>query len=265
MTILEKICLRKRRNLAAAGANLPFPRREFAPEPAMAARVAETLGMVGEQFFLIAETKKASPSAGVIRENYDPVLLARGYRRAGARGISVLTEGPHFQGSLGHLKAVCSAVDLPVLRKDFILHPVQVDQAAQAGARMILLIAACLDDGELLYLHRYSEARGLLTLTEVHTAEERDRVAALGMPLVGINNRNLGTFEVRVETSLDLIQGLPRGLPVISESGIRTARDLERLGEAGFAGALVGGTLLAEENPQGALERLLAVGGDDEI
>ena len=254
--VLEKICQRKRRDLAEAGAVLPFPRREFAFEPKMADRAAETMRMVKEEFFLIAETKKASPSAGVIREDYDPVLLARSYQRGGARGISVLTEGPHFQGSLGHLEAVCSAVSLPVLRKDFILHPVQVDRAAGAGARLILLIAACLDDGDLLYLQRYAEARGLLALTEAHTAEERDRAVNLGLPLLGINNRDLTTFEVRLETSLELIQGLPPELPVISESGIGTAEDLERLGEAGFAGALVGEALLSEGNPQAALERL---------
>lgn len=257
ISILNTICLRKREDLLAAGAEFPFPRPEIETKGRDADRTEETLDWVKEEFFLLAEAKKASPSAGVLRKEYDPAALARGYRRAGARGISVLTEGPHFQGSLEHLEAVCAAVSLPVLRKDFILHPVQVDEAARAGAHLILLIAACLDDGELLYLHRYARSRGLLSLTEVHTAEERDRAQRLGMPLLGINNRNLATFEVSLETSLGLIEGIPSSLPVISESGIKTSEDLSRLKEAGFAGALVGGSLLSKTNPEEALERLI--------
>ncbi|PYU36566.1 MAG: indole-3-glycerol phosphate synthase TrpC [Acidobacteria bacterium] len=207
---------------------------------------------------VIAEIKKASPSAGVLRREFEPVSLARGFEQAGAAALSVLTEEENFQGALAHLRDARAAVSLPVLRKDFIVDPWQVWEARAANADSFLLIAAALDDatlGELLALGR---ELGMEALVEVHTAEELERVLAAGARIVGVNNRNLHTLEVRMETSLELGETIPEDRVAVSESGLRSAQDLRKLSAAGFDAFLIGESLMREPDPGAALERLIA-------
>jgi len=207
---------------------------------------------------VIAEIKKASPSAGVLRREFEPVSLARGFEQAGAAALSVLTEEENFQGALAHLRDARAAVGLPVLRKDFIVDPWQVWEARAANADSFLLIAAALDDatlGELLALGR---ELGMEALVEVHTAEELERVLAAGVRILGVNNRNLHTLEVRMETSLELAGMIPEDRVAVSESGLRSAEDLRKLRAAGFDAFLIGESLMREPDPGAALKRLIA-------
>ena len=212
---------------------------------------------------LIAEIKRASPSAGVIREDFDPVAIARRYEQAGADALSVLTDEQYFQGSLEILRAVRQAVGLPVLRKDFIIDESQVYQARAAGADAILLIAAALPAGTLLDLLILATELRMTTLIEVHDVEELLAVrSVVGFPhaaysLLGINNRNLATFEVSLETTLRLSGLVGEGVPVVSESGIRTPADVERLAKAGVKAILVGETLMRHEDVGEGIESLL--------
>ena len=207
---------------------------------------------------VIAEIKKASPSAGVLRSEFEPALLARGFEQAGAAALSVLTEEENFQGALAHLRDARAAVGLPVLRKDFIVEPWQVWEARAANADSFLLIAAALDDVGLAELLALGRELGMEALVEVHTAEELERVLAAGARIVGVNNRNLHTLEVRVETSLDLIGMIPEDRIAVSESGLRSAEDLRKLQAAGFDAFLIGESLMREAEPGAALTRLIA-------
>lgn len=205
---------------------------------------------------VIAEIKKASPSAGVLRREFDPVALARAFEQAGAAALSVLTEEENFQGALAHLRDARAAVSLPVLRKDFILDPWQVWEARAANADSFLLIAAALDDTTLAALLHLGRELGMEALVEVHTAQELERVLAAGARVVGVNNRNLHTLEVHVETSLDLIELIPDDRVAVSESGLRSAADLSKLRAAGFDAFLIGESLMREAEPGAALGRL---------
>jgi len=206
---------------------------------------------------VISELKKASPSAGVIREGFDAKTLALGFEAAGAAALSVLTEEDHFQGALAHLRDARAAVSLPVLRKDFIVDPWQVWEARAANADAFLLIVAALSRealGELLALGR---ELGMEPLVEVHTAEELDQALEAGARIVGVNNRNLHTLEVRVQTSFELIEAIPEDRIAVAESGLRTADDLARLRAAGFDAFLVGEHLMREADPGAGLRRML--------
>jgi indole-3-glycerol phosphate synthase len=205
---------------------------------------------------VIAEIKKASPSAGVLRREFDPVALARAFEQAGAAALSVLTEEENFQGALAHLRDARAAVSLPVLRKDFIVDPWQVWEARAANADSFLLMAAALSDATLAALLHLGRELGMEALVEVHTAEELERVLAAGARTVGVNNRNLHTLEVRVETSLDLIERIPDDRIAVSESGLRSAADLSKLRAAGFDAFLIGESLMREAEPGAALTRL---------
>ena len=243
-TILDKIIAAKRREVADARARLPeadLDRRLADAPPARDFRAA--LERPGE-VRVIAEVKKASPSAGVIRADFDPVAIARTYERHGADCVSVLTDGPFFQGSLSDLTAVRRAVGLPVLRKDFLVDPYQVLEARVAGADAVLLIAEILDTPTLKCLLRETRALGMQALVEVHEADHLRRVLDCGARLVGINNRNLKTFETRLEHTLDLAVRLPCDVCLVSESGIRTHEDVRRLQRAGVRAVLVGETLM---------------------
>lgn len=198
----------------------------------------------GDSIRLIAEVKRASPSAGTIREGVDPAEVARIYKSAGARAVSVLTDKPHFQGSLDDLRAVRGAVDLPLLRKDFVFDPYQVYEAREAGADAVLLIAAVLSRMQIQDLSGLARELGLDALVEVHTARELDQVLLAGGLLVGINNRDLATFETRLKTTFDLLADCPEEATVVSESGIKTRGDVTRLEEAGVDAVLVGETLM---------------------
>jgi len=195
---------------------------------------------------IIAEVKKASPSKGLIRADFNPEEIARGYQRLGAQAISVLTDTDFFQGSPAYLMRVRRAVDLPVLRKDFIIDARQIDEASALGADAILLIAAILDDEQLRDFRQQAEALGMDALLEAHDENEVKRAVAVGGQLIGINNRNLRDFTVDIETTFRLKQLIPPGIAVVSESGLQTPDDMRRLAEAGIAAALIGESLVRD-------------------
>ena len=197
---------------------------------------------------LIAECKKASPSKGLMVPNYDPVKLARAYEAAGARAVSVLTDGRHFQGALAHLRDVKEAVTLPVLRKDFIFHPYQVYEARAAGADAILLITAVLGDKDLASLLQLTHKLGMNALIEVHTEAELARVLPLQPRIIGVNNRNLQTFEVDFANTARLRQRIPAEVVTVGESGLKTEEDVRQMQAIGVDAILVGETLVKSKD-----------------
>jgi indole-3-glycerol phosphate synthase len=206
---------------------------------------------------VIAECKRRSPSRGVLRREYDPVAIARQYEACGAAAVSVLTEPTFFDGELDHLRAVCAAVGLPVLRKDFIVSAYQLHEARAAGADAVLLIAAALGDDELSVLHAEARAIGLDPLVEVHDEGELARALAAGADFVGVNNRNLRTLTVDVDTSRRLARRLPSHVVAVAESGLRSAADLLALRDAGYSAFLVGEHLMTAADPGEALRQLV--------
>ncbi len=212
---------------------------------------------------LIAEVKKASPSVGVIREDFDPVAIAKAYAAAGADALSVLTDEQYFQGSLEYIHQVRAAVGLPVLRKDFIIDASQVFEARAAGADAILLIAAALPAGQLLDLMILATELKMTVLVEVHEADELMQIRSMiGFPhaaysLLGINNRDLNTFKVDVGTTIRLGELAGEGVPIVSESGIKTHADVQRLARAGVRAVLVGETLMRSDDIAAGVEALL--------
>ncbi len=206
---------------------------------------------------IIAEVKKASPSRGVIRADFDAVAIARGYQRGGARAISVLTDAPFFHGSLAYLEAIRHVVDVPLLRKDFVVDAYQVHEARAFGADAILLICAILEIERLGELQALARSIGLDVLVEVHSRAELERAVKCGARLVGINNRDLRTFVTRLEVAETLAPLVPSGAVVVAESGFKTTADLERLEAAGVRAFLIGETLMAAADPEAALRGLL--------
>jgi indole-3-glycerol phosphate synthase len=205
---------------------------------------------------VIAEIKKASPSKGVLREHFEPAAIARSYEAGGAACLSILTDRMFFQGRLEHLQQARAACRLPVLRKDFIIDPYQVYEARAAAADCILLIAAALAQEKMQELEALADELGLAVLVEVHNADELARALALKTPLIGVNNRDLRTFETRLETTLDLLRRIPAQRIVVTESGILTTRDVARMREANVGCFLVGEAFMRAENPGAELERL---------
>ena len=205
---------------------------------------------------VIAEVKKASPSKGVMREEFHPADIAKSYAQGGAACLSVLTDADFFQGHEDYLIAARDACDLPVIRKDFITHGYQVTEARAIGADCILLIVAALNDAQLRDLNQQANALGMDVLVEVHDAEELERALALDLKLVGINNRNLHTFDTSLNTTLDLLPRIPEGVTVITESGIHTRDDVELMRDHEVNGFLVGEAFMREEDPGLALKRL---------
>ena len=207
---------------------------------------------------IIAEFKRRSPSKGVIRNGADPVQIAQSYMAGGAMGISVLTEEDYFDGSLEDLRMVKAVVDLPVLRKDFVFDEYQIYEAAAAGADSILLIVAVLDDELLLRLRQLAEDElSMDALVEVHASEEMRRAGDCGAALIGVNNRDLRTFDVSLETSVKLAGEAPLGAVLISESGLNTVSDLHRLKDFGYRGFLIGESLMRADDPGEALRELV--------
>ena len=202
----------------------------------------------GQTLALIAEVKRASPSAGLISRDFDPVRTATRYEAAGANAISVLTDEKFFQGHLDHLRAVRDAVDLPVLRKDFVVDEVQIYEASAAGADAVLLIVAALEQDELVRFLDVAATCQLDALVEVHTLEELDRALETDARIIGINNRNLATFQVDLATTEILSEEVPAGILLVSESGIRTAEDSRRLRASGADAILVGETLMRTDD-----------------
>jgi indole-3-glycerol phosphate synthase len=257
--LLAAIVAATRARVAAAREREPghaLTRRAEGRRPA-GARFRAALAHPG-RINVIAECKRRSPSRGVLRAAYDPVAIAREYGGAGAAALSVLTEPTFFDGSLDHLAAVREAVALPLLRKDFIVDEYQLIEAVAAGADAVLLIVAALDDRTLASLHAAAEALGLAVLVEVHTDEELDRALAAGAAIVGVNNRNLRTLEVDVALSERLAARLPASVVAVSESGLRTAADVARLGHLGYRAFLVGERFMTSPSPGEALAGLLA-------
>ena len=206
---------------------------------------------------VIAELKKASPSRGLIRQDFKPAALARSLEAAGAAALSVLTDGEFFQGSLENLELASAAVRIPCLRKDFILDPFQILEARASGADAILLIVAAHTDEDLAALFREARRMELDVLCEVHDREELERASALGFTMVGVNSRNLHTMQVLPQTQMELAKLLPRRMVKVAESGIRTAADIVRLQEAGYGAFLVGESLMRQPDPAAALATLL--------
>ncbi|MDE0828782.1 MAG: indole-3-glycerol phosphate synthase TrpC [Vicinamibacterales bacterium] len=207
---------------------------------------------------VIAECKRRSPSKGVLRTDYHPERIAAGYEAHGAAAISVLTEPTFFDGSLDHLRRVRTAVDVPLLRKDFIVTPYQLLEAVAAGADAVLLIVAALDDDALQRLLTEATALGLAVLVEVHSQAELSRAVALGARIIGVNNRNLRTLTVDLNASRELIGQMPDPIVGIAESGLRTSDDLVGLGRAGYRAFLIGETLMSTPDPGETLGRLIA-------
>jgi indole-3-glycerol phosphate synthase len=246
--VLAEICETKRGEIAAARsrvseADLKARLADVAPPRDFLAALRAKSG-IG----LIAEVKKASPSAGLIREDFDPVEIAKIYESAGAACISCLTDEHYFQGKLEYLTAIRNAVSIPVMRKDFILDRYQVTEARAAGADCILLIAECLNDCTMRDLYFYASELGMECLVEVYDPENLDRVLKLEAPLVGINNRNLKTFVTDLKHSTDLAAQVPDTVYLVSESGIRQRSDVEHLLQFGVRGILVGETLMRQDD-----------------
>lgn len=206
---------------------------------------------------LIAEVKKASPSKGVICHDFDPVKIAKSYEEGGAQAISVLTDEDFFQGHLAYLPLVRKNTGLPVLRKDFIIHEIQIQQARAYGADAILLIAAILEKQQIAEYRDFAGELGLDVLVEVHDEPELEKALDANSDLIGINNRNLNDFSVSLDTTFRLKKSIPFAIPVVSESGIRSHEDIARLTDAGVAAVLVGETLMRVVGQRGAIKDLM--------
>jgi indole-3-glycerol phosphate synthase len=258
-TILDEIVRTKWKEIADALSRRPIRDLERAARDAPPVRdFAAALDGRGE-VRIIAEVKKASPSAGVIRTDFDPVRIAQTYANHGAACLSVLTDERYFQGHLDYLRTIRSAVAIPVLRKEFILDRYQLVEARAAGADAVLLIAEILPGERLKQLHREARELGLHVLVELHDAPELPRVLDSGATLVGINNRDLRTFQTRLEHTLDLLPAIPSTVTVVSESGIRSRADLDRLAAAGAKAVLVGESLMRSPDIGAALDALRGV------
>jgi indole-3-glycerol phosphate synthase len=206
---------------------------------------------------VIAELKKASPSKGILRDDYRPAATARGYQQVGAAAISVLTDEEFFKGSLDDLKQVSEAVKIPVLRKDFILDPFQILEARAAGADAVLLIVAAHTDADLKHLYSTARRMNLDVLCEVHTPEELERAVDLGAEVIGVNCRNLNTMQVDPRVHMDLVRAMPTAVLRVAESGIKSPSDVERLLAAGYDAFLVGEALMRQPDPAAALALLM--------
>ena len=261
--ILRRILARKAEEVTERRARLPERElRARLPEapPVRGFRAALEARIQRGEPAIIAEIKKASPSKGVLRADFDPEAIARAYAEAGAACLSVLTDVDFFQGADAYLVRAREAAGLPVLRKDFTIDPYQVLEARVLGADCILLIAAALDDARLGELADLARSLGMDVLLEVHDAEELERALATPAPLVGINNRDLRTFEVRLETTLDLLPRIPDDRLLVTESGILTRADVERMRAHGVHAFLVGEAFMRAPDPGAALRALFFSG-----
>ena len=260
MTILDRICDDKRSHVAAIKQATPLGileqavAEQSAPRGFIAAlRAKAASGRPG----LIAEIKKASPSGGLIRADFDPAKLAAAYERAGAACLSILTDTPYFQGLDDHFIAARAACALPCIRKDFMVDPYQVVEARAIGADCILIIMAALGDDQAREIHDLATSLGMDVLVEVHDAAELDRATALNAAMIGVNNRNLKTMVVDLGTSERLAASMPSALLRVAESGIKTSDDIDRLTQAGFSGFLVGESLMRQPDLEAAVKNLI--------
>jgi indole-3-glycerol phosphate synthase len=254
--ILARIVAKKREELA--GAVPPLAQWEESAEVCARSRRDFRGALLRSDPAIIAEVKKASPSKGLLSQNFDPVGHARAYESGGASAVSVLTDESFFQGSLRDLQNARAAIALPVLRKDFTISPVHVLQAAAHGADAILLIAAILTEREIREFRELAARYRMSTLVEVHDRRELDVAMAAGSDIIGVNNRDLSTFQVTLDTSFRLAEHIPAGAVRISESGIDNAGDIARLRTAGYTAFLIGEHLMKSGDPAAALQRLVA-------
>jgi len=264
--VLARICADKREHVAARRrertlSDLHQAALAQSPPRGFAAALGRAVG--SGRWGLIAEIKKASPSKGVIRADFDPASLAVAYRDGGATCLSVLTDLPYFQGSDAYLREAGSAVELPLLRKDFMLDPYQIVESRALGADCVLLIMAALGDGQAAELHAAAVELGMDVLIEVHDAAEMDRALRLPSGLLGVNNRNLKTLAIDLATTEQLARMVPPGRDLVAESGIHSPADLVRLARAGARRFLVGESLMAKPDVCAATSHLLSASIDD--
>jgi indole-3-glycerol phosphate synthase len=251
--ILDTIVARKKEEVAALKARgIAALAQEISPPRGFIRALTDFPGVA-----VIAEAKKASPSKGVIRPDFDPVAIARSYQVGGAQALSVLTDVDFFQGSLAYIPAVRAAVTLPVLRKDFIIDPLQIREARAYGADAILLIAAILETSQIEEYQGLALELGMDALVEVHDEAELEKAVAAGSRLIGVNNRDLRDFSMDLNTTFRLQKMIPKDIPLVSESGIRDHRDMVRLAAHGVRAALVGETLMRAADPAEALRMLV--------
>ena len=257
--ILQKILATKQREVAEASSAVPLAQVKaqaaVASEPRDFEAALRTKIRAGEPA-VIAEVKKASPSKGVLRADFDPAAIARSYAAAGAACLSVLTDREYFQGAPEYLQAARGACALPALRKDFMVDPYQVYEARALGADCILLIVAALEPGVMRELEAHALGLGMAVLVEIHNAAELDAALTLKTPLLGINNRNLRTFETRLESTLDLLGSIPADKLVVTESGILSSADVRLMRSRGVEAFLVGEAFMRAKDPGAALAEL---------
>ena len=257
MNVLDRILEVKRAEIAAAKARVPNPRGEGPVRDFVAA-------LQKRRPAVIAEIKKASPSRGVLRADFDPAAIARSYEKSGAACMSVLTDREFFQGDAEHLEAARAACGLPALRKDFVIDPWQVQESRALGADCILLIAACLSRSQMLELEGAARELGMAVLVEVHDAAELEHALALKTQLIGINNRSLKTFETRLETTIELLPRIPEDRIVVTESGILAPADVARMRSHGVETFLVGEAFMRAPDPGMALQALFFAAAQQE-
>ena len=260
--VLQKILATKREEIALASSSVPLA--EMRQRAAGASPPRDFIGALRARISagapaVIAEIKKASPSKGVLRENFDPSAIARSYEAGGAACLSVLTDREYFQGGNEHLQIARDACALPVLRKDFIVDPYQVYEARAMGADCILLIVAALQDSVMRELEEHAHELGMAVLVEIHEASELEGALSLKTPLLGINNRNLRTFETRLETTISLLPRIPRERLVVTESGMLLPADVKMMRAQGVQAFLVGEAFMRAKDPGEALSELFGL------
>lgn len=255
--ILDEIVAHKKKELARQKTSVSLSDLGKRAEEADKPRGFSKALAKPSEIALIAEIKKASPSAGIIREDFDPIEIGKIYETCGASAISVLTDTHFFQGTLSRLEKVRQAVQIPVLRKDFIVDPFQIYEARSVGADAVLLIVAILSDAQLRDFLGLCKRLSMDALVEVHTAEELQRALAVGAQVIGINNRNLKTFSVHLETTETLVAHIPKDVVCVSESGIKDHDDMKRLAKAGIHAVLVGTSLMKAKDIGTKVKELL--------
>jgi indole-3-glycerol phosphate synthase len=256
-SVLDTIVARSRVGVAERRARLPLDLVQAVAAEAPARRPFGAALSRPDRINVISEYKRRSPSKGLIREDLAPQDVARAYAAAGAAAMSVLTDKEFFGGELDHLTAARGAMELPVIRKDFVIDAYQIWEARAAGADAVLLIVAALSDGELTSLLKEAETARLEVLVEVHDGGELDRAVAAGSKIIGVNNRNLKTMEVRLSTSLELAPRIPAGVVKVAESGIKTGAEMKTLRAAGFDAFLIGEHLMLSPDPGVTLSSLI--------